>query len=400
MLRRFTTAERLFSRGQRLAARQQYDAAVEAFAQALTLRPRAVGIVLHQALALTEIGQSATAIAMLQEALTWRPDHPVLPLFLAQICFDAADYEQARRWCAHTLTVTPHNPYALGLQALVDLALGHIPQGYARLMQPFPWLMTVAEQVALRLCKSRPPSLVQLANTALNSRLLLWAETYLGQQQTPVRTLSQQLVKLDQALRTSRCLLLLDRLCTRGVMGIQRLALHVRYVGQPAAKALQLRQSAAAEAYYLGDVTTARALYTQLLHHRSELSMARQRLFEVCYEQGEFGAALDYLQPLIPGAAERSAWQASLLGELLYQAGRYVEAAAALQQAVRQELQDFKPFYYLGVCHVRQGAYPQARRCFARAVRLLHPGITALRLEEMYRVYTHAALQPQSCPIK
>jgi tetratricopeptide (TPR) repeat protein len=92
------------------------------------------------------------------------------------------------------------------------------------------------------------------------------------------------------------------------------------------------------------------------------------------------------------------AWQAGLLGELLAVAGRYAEAAKALQQAAQQGLQDFKLFYYLGLCQVHQGAHPQARRYFAQAVQLLNPGITALRLDEMHRVYTYAASPPQPYP--
>jgi tetratricopeptide (TPR) repeat protein len=398
MLRRFTTAERHFSRGQQLAAQHQYDAAVEAFGSALALRPRSVGMALHQALALAETAQGVAAIALLQEAMTWQPEHPVLPLFLGQLCFDAADYGQAKRWCLHTLTLTPHNPYALGLQALVDMALGHIPAGYACLQQPPPWPMTVAERTALRLSKSRSPSVVQLANTALKCRLLLWAETYLLQQEVPVQTLSQQLVELSSSALSTKILLLIDRLCTRSVLGIQRLALHLRYLGQPATKTHQLRQVDAAEAYYLGDAATARQRYARLLSDMPEHDLARQRLYEVCYEQGDFHAAFDYLHPLVKDDTQRTAGLAAVMGELLYLVGRYAEAEMALQDAASRGLQDWKLFYYLGMCQVRQGARQQARRWFAAAVQRLNPGIIELRLDEMYRVYTHALPQQPACP--
>jgi tetratricopeptide (TPR) repeat protein len=398
MLRRCTTAERRFSQGQRLVAQQQYDAAVEAFAQALALRPRAVGIALHQALALAETGQTTTAIATLQEAMTWQPSNPVLPLFLGQICFDAADYGQARHWCTHALTLAPDNPYALALQALVDIARGQIAQGYARLKQPVPVPTGLGERAALRLSHRCPPTLIQGANTALNSRLLLCAEAYLRHQETPVRTLSHQLVELSPSGLASRCLASIDRLCTHSVMGLQRLAFRLRYLGQPAARTRQLRQAAAAEAYYLGDVATARALYSEILQGLPEHYMARQRLFEVCYEQGDFGAALAALRVLAPDNTARPAWQAGLLGELLAVAGRYSEASGLLLQAARQGLQDYKLFYYLGVCQVHQGAYPQARRWFAQAAQLLNPGLPELRLDEMYRVYTLTVPPPPACP--
>jgi predicted Zn-dependent protease len=398
MLRRFTTAERRFSHGQQLAAQYQYDAAIEAFGSALAVQPRSVGIALHQALALAETAQVAAAMALLQEAMTWQPENPVLPLFVGQLCFDAADYGQARHWCAHTLALAPHNSYALGLQALVDMALGHISAGYACLQQPPPWPMTVAERTLLRLSKSRAPALVQLANTALKCRLLLWAETYLLQQEVPVRTLSHQLVDVSPGVLSAKILELIDRLCTRGVMGIQRLALHLRYLGRPAAQAHQLRLVNAAEAYYLGEVATARWWYTQLLQDMPEHHLVRQRLAEVCYEQGDFRAAFDYLSPLVKDDTELTAWLAGVMGELFYLVGHYAEAETALQDAVSHGLHDWKVFYYLGMCQVRQGARQQARRWFAAAVQLLNPSITELRLAEMYRVYTHSSPQPHACP--
>ena len=398
MLRRFTKTERRFSRGQQCAAQYQYHAAVEAFSSALALRPRSVGMALHQALALAETAQGAAAMATLQEAMTWQPDNPVLPLFVGQLCFDAADYGQAKHWCAHTLALAPHNPYALGLQALVDMALGHIPAGYACLQQPPPWPMTVVEQTVLRLSKSRSPSLVQLASTALKCRLLLWAETYLLQQEVPIRTLSHQLVALSPGALNSKILALIDRLCTRGVMGVHRLALHLRYLGQPATKTHRLRLVDAAEAYYLGDVATARRWYAQLLQDMPEHPLVRQRLYEVCYEQGDFHAAFDYLYSLAKDDTELPAWLAGVMGELLYLVGRYAEAEAALQDAVSHGLQDWKLFYYLGMCQVRQGARQQARRWFAAAVEMLNPGITELRLDEMYRVYTHSSPPQHACP--
>lgn len=394
MLRRITTAERLFSYGQQLAAQHQYEAAGETFTQALTLRPRTAGIALHQALALAETGQVAAAVDRLQEALLWQPKNPVLPLFMAQLWFDAADYGQAKHWCARTLAMAPHNPYALGLQALIDLARGQIPQAYARLTQPLPLPLTPAERLALRLSKSRPPSLLQLANTALSSRLLLWVETFLLQHDIPARTLSQQLVDSTPTTPAWHGLALLDRFCTRGVIGVQRLAIHLRYAGRPTTRSLWLQQADAEEAYYLGEVSTARERYTQLLQHEPADDLARQRLVDVCYEQGDFHAALAHLQAIVPHDAALSPWHASLLGELLCQVGRYTEAIAALRQAVQHGLYDFKPYYYLGVCQLRQGAHLQARRWFAQAVQWLNPGITSLRCDEMYRVYTHSVPHP------
>jgi tetratricopeptide (TPR) repeat protein len=86
------------------------------------------------------------------------------------------------------------------------------------------------------------------------------------------------------------------------------------------------------------------------------------------------------------------------MGELFYLVGRYAQAETALQDAASRGVQDWKLFYYLGMCQVRQGARQQARRWFAAAVEMLNPGITELRLDEMYRVYTHSLPPQHACP--
>ena len=68
---------------------------------------------LHQALALAETAQDGAAIATLQEAMTWQPENPVLPLFVGQLCFDAADYGQAKHWCVQPWRWHPTIPMRL-----------------------------------------------------------------------------------------------------------------------------------------------------------------------------------------------------------------------------------------------------------------------------------------------
>src|SRR2546428_4118493 len=103
MVGRVLRAEWLFRRGQRLAAQDRLDEACEAFAQALTLRPGAAGISLHQALALAETARLHEAVAALQHAMALQARNPVLPLVLGRIYSDPADYPQAATWCARAL---------------------------------------------------------------------------------------------------------------------------------------------------------------------------------------------------------------------------------------------------------------------------------------------------------
>src|SRR2546429_123229 len=69
MVRRILRTERLFRRGQKLAAQGHFDEAIKAFAQAQGLRPCAAGIYLHHALALAETSRWPEAVlALLQQA--------------------------------------------------------------------------------------------------------------------------------------------------------------------------------------------------------------------------------------------------------------------------------------------------------------------------------------------
>jgi tetratricopeptide (TPR) repeat protein len=402
MFTRMTTAERLFTRGQRHAAQQRLPEALAAFEQAAALRPRAAGIHIHWALALAEAGALAPAVEVMQQALAWQPTNPVPPLFLSQIYFDAAEYGQAQRWCAQALHLNPHNLYALALQALIVMALGQIPQGYQRLRHP-PALPTAGlERWLWRWRSDTLPALVQLSNPALQSRLLLWVETALLQHPFPARSLSRQLLADAAAPAPAAALIALDRLCTRGVMGFTRGYLRLRYAGQPARRAVRLLHTAAEEAYYLGDLPAAQTQYTRLLQQAPEMPAVLQRLCEVCYEQGEFQLALRYLQQYLaesPPGSRLDAWHTFFLGELLVQVGQYDHAAAPLEHAVALGLRHYKLFYYLGLCQLRAGQRQAARWQFARAVQELNPALAVLRLDEFYRVVQPAAAPPAAPPL-
>jgi tetratricopeptide (TPR) repeat protein len=393
MLGRLTRAARLFSRGQKLVAQDTLEAALDAFSEALTIRPRAAGLHLHRALALAEACRLQEAVVAMQQAMAQQPTNPVLPMFLGQIYLDHAEYTQAKTWCERALALNPYNTHTLALRSLTDMALGKIVQGYQCLKHPPPLPITRLERGLLRCLKSGPPSLLHLTNAACQSRLLLFVEAYLLPQGKQARTLAQQLVETSArpvaSSRTHKCITALDRLCTHGILGIKQLYIRLRYAGQPASRTVWLRQTDAEKAYYLGQTATALSLYTQLLQQAPDCLVARQQAFELCYEQGDFCHALQHFRRLVTQrapAATSDAWQSFVYGELLCQQGQHHEAAACLTQALTLGVQDYRLFYYLGLCCLRAGARREALRRFAQAVRMLNPGITELRLDEMYRV--------------
>jgi len=394
MVGRVLRAEWLFRRGQRLAAQERFDESCEAFAQALTLRPGAAGISLHQALALAETARLHEAVAALQQAMALQPSNPVLPMFLGRIYFDHADYPQAATWCARALSLNPYNCHALALQALIELASGQVHQGYQRLQQPLPLPISALERGCLWLGRSRIPSVLQQANTALQGRLLLQAETFLLQHPVQARTLVQQLLEKaaapDGETYADRLMSILDRCLTGGILGIRQLYTALRYAFRPARRAIHLDFLQAEHAAYRGQAATAQALYTKVAQQDPQMPYVQAQLCEVCYAQGKFREALQHLRRFLkqlPDPDQPSADLAILLGELLCQVGQYQEATAVLAQVVLGTVRDYRLMYYRGLCQLHAGAPAMARRHFTQAVQQLNPDIAALRLDEMYRVY-------------
>lgn len=385
-----------FRRGQALASQYRFEEAIQAFTQARAVRPRDAGLALHQALALAEVARFTDAVATMQEAIACQPANAVLPMFLGQIYFDQEAYRDAAVWCTRALALDAQNYHALGLQALLEVASGDVCTGSARLQQPLPLKLSWAERGALWLGGGRVPSLLQQANAALQSRVLVHAEAFCLRHAAHARSLAQQLSTLTPAQQGAtlgqRVVAWLDRGLTRSVMGLRKGYASLRYRGQPDAREARLLALRATEAMYLGDYPTAQALYEALLPHTPDPAACHEQLFELCYEQGDFRTALTHwssLEAPEQDASHQRAEYALVQGELYYQTGQYEAARHAFAQAAAQRMRDYKLAYYLGLEHIRTGDTRLARRHFADAVRLLNPDIATLRLGEMHRLALH-----------
>ncbi len=383
-----TRGERHFSYAQRLAAQGASAEALPVFEQALALRPTA-GRYLHWALALSETNRLSAAVEAMHRAIALQPANAVLPMFLAQILFDHADYTPARAWCTEALTHNAHACRSQALLALIDLAEGNIGPGYQRLQQPQPLSLSYGERLVLQLGIFEPPPLYQQPSAAWQSRLLLVAESYLLRHEAEARTLAQQLVQAFSAARSPH-LLWADRLLRRGVMRLRRLGCHLRYIRQSTTKSACLLYLRAEAAYDSGQLTEAAALYGQSVAPRPMQATVQQRLCAIAYEQGDFRRALNHFRRGLKHTSRPShltAWDALLLGELQYQVGNYEQAWIAFADAATDSLQDYTLSYYLGLRHLRAGEPDAARRCFAQALCRLNPDVATLRLNEMYRVH-------------
>ena len=185
MLARMSRTERLFTRAQNLRFVDQYEDSIEVFEQAHKLNPTHTGISLHWALALSDAARFDQACDVLQNAVKLQPSNPVLHVFLGQINFDHENYIQALKCCQQALKHDPLNVYAYGLMMLIPLAQGKVDEAYQSLTRPPSNQWGNVWQALHRRGLVRLPSTEQLANVALQSRLLLTVETYAWQNNLP-----------------------------------------------------------------------------------------------------------------------------------------------------------------------------------------------------------------------
>ena len=156
-------ASRFFVQGQRLAANDQIDEALNAFEQALcpaasnsrdtpSLRP-----------GLSAANRLDEAVSAMQKAMAIEPNNAVLPMFLGLILFDHTDYAEAQAWCEQSLRLNPRQLRAQALLALIDLAQGRVIRGYERLQQSQQPSVSMLERLALD-CRMTPATSLISAN--------------------------------------------------------------------------------------------------------------------------------------------------------------------------------------------------------------------------------------------
>ena len=399
MIRHFCTARGLLTRAQRLVVAGKINEALVLFERAGTLPKPSAGLYLHWALALSEAGRLDEAVQAMQQALTLQPSNAVLPMFLGQIFFDHAEYTQAQTWCERALELDAQQWRSAAFLALIALARGDIPQGYQALQTPYTFSASALDRLALRLRLCHPPTLAQQISAAWQSRLLLAVESYLLQHAAQAHTLTQQLFHAESEAQAHQRISWVDRLFTRSVMQCRRMLCYLRYATQPSRKTAALLYVQAEEAYYLGHLETAAALYRRIGKVLPVQDIIQQRLGDIAYEQGDYTQALAALRHCIGQETpldDLDAWTVMMLGELCYHTGDYQQAFKALTHAAARPVppQDYKLTYYLGLCKLRSGARREARTYFTQAVQLLNPDIASLRLHEAYRVSQHQAGQP------
>lgn len=393
MLARLSRTERLFTQAQKLFVNGEIERAIHTFQAAHTLSPDHYGVCLHLALALSEAGCRNEACEVMQQAITLRPCSSVLYLFLGQIYFDHEDFTEAKKQFLTAHAIDPFNVNTQTYLGLIALIEGDIQQSYDALTRPISIPAGTTEQTVHRLGISSPPSTLQLANVALQSRLLVAIESYFLKHELSPRSLSRQLADLPQSLPPnipSRCLSTIDSLLTHIVLGTKRFFVLLRFFYNRNLRRDAIRHIRADESYYLCQTSQAIVSYQQILTQRPDSSIVKQRLFELQYESGDFDKALTYLLELTCyGTPQHKPTPSDCLylGELFYLGGKAQEGRRYLDQAVTSQMNEFKLYYFIGLDELRAGRKKNARQRFAQSLRLLNPDICLLRLNELNRIH-------------
>ncbi len=392
-------ASRFFVQGQRLAAEERLDEALNAFEQALAREPQMAGAHLHYALALSDADRLDDAVTAMQKAMAIEPQNAVLPMFLGHILFDHADYTRAQSWCEQSLTMNPQQLRAQALLALIDLTEGRVAQGYERLQQSQSPSLSMWEQLAFKCGMHPPPLLYQQASSMWQSRLLLVVESHLMRAGSHVPTLADRLIHDSPQAEAMQSVNVVDRMLTPCIMTIIRLSYRLRYASQPPLRDMWLRYAQAETAYFSAQPDVATNIYEKLIADFPEPQRLEQRLYEIAYAQGDFKRAWQHWRRWADTAASNlSPLDQLQQAELQYQAGDYEGTQATIEQITTLPWRDFRVPYYQGLCHLQVGARREAHRCFVETTRRLNPNIVGVRLDELHRLHQAQPRSPVAAP--
>jgi tetratricopeptide (TPR) repeat protein len=347
-------ADREYSRASRLARAGKPGEAVKAFDRVLAVFPNHARAHGQRALALAAAGRVGDAVRAAKQAANLAPGSHAPLLILGQIHYDAGRFEEARKAFSAAARLDPENRLVQAYLGLALMAMGRAKEGAGLLKDHLLY-----------------------ANTGLEGRLLTLAEQYLWAHREQAKSLEEQLapeeggrdlrpagfgLRLASAMRK---LVLLPLAALRGRRA--RLALLVEealsvHDLEGAIGALRAAGGAGADPEWVA--LSLAGVYMQL---RKPQSAAEQLAS-------------------LPGEAREDPGVAVLVGEALFESGRYEEAREPLAVAAERFTREFAPPYYRGLCEIALGQPQAATPWFIQSCERLHPHIAEKRLQEMLRV--------------
>lgn len=347
-------ADRAYSEACRLARAGEPAAAVKAFDRVLATHPKHARARCQRARALAAAGRPGDAVRAAREASELAPRNHAPLLFLGQIQYDSGHVEEARKALSRAARLDAENRLVQAYLGLTLLAIGRMAEG--------------AELLEAHLL---------YANEGLEGRLLTLAEQYLWERKAQARSLEEQLTPDEGARET-------------GPVGLGlRLASAVRRVFLLPLAALRGRKHRLAllaeEAMSVGDLDGATALLKEAEKAGADTEWAALGLASVFMQARKPEAAVEQVARLGERAHDDPE-VAILMGEALFEAGRYADARGPLEVAAARFSREFAPPYFRGLCEIALGRPRDATRWFTQTCERLNPHIAKKRLAEMIRV--------------
>lgn len=364
-------AERLFSKGQKLLKSGNIELAIDSFEQTLSVDPKYARVYLHKTIALSQMKQYEEAVTSLNKAIDLAPSNPAFPMFVGIVRFDQGKYKHALRAFDKSLSITEKNALALSYKGLTLICLERFDEGFELLKE------SIAD-----------------VNSEFQSRLLLYCEKYLLQNEDLANSLDEAISKESEALQPSGTFKTYLTNLTNGIGKILDttefvmlyMSLSVWHILQPKKRKAYSYYVTGEKERYAGNLDAAIEAYKKTLESFPDLDEAKAGLGEVYLEKDEYDEALKYADGIREENRDNPVYH-MLLGLASYKLNKFDEAIEEFNLVIENFPDGYEPFYYLGLCHLAKEDEDQARKAFARATDKINPGIAKKRLAEVTRIH-------------
>jgi tetratricopeptide (TPR) repeat protein len=372
---RLFKSDLLFSRGQNYASTGRLDEALIAFDQALQLSPNNGGILLHKALALSENNKYDKAIAIIQNAIALNPKNSIYYMFLGRIHYDNRMFDAAIQTLDKSLSIDPDNTLTRCLRNLSVLAKKHNDDAFKQLKIEF-----------------------KNANLEFQSRLLFLCELFLIKTNEDLK--STENTPAENPISHNKIIQFFDNM----VYSLWMMNYKIRYFRD--------KRKLSAYIHYLEgmkisstNLSSAIEEYKKALNVYPELEEARDQLIDFHFQRNDFSHVLEYIEPegnldnestsqlgkepnkqlSIKTGNQKYLSNSNILlsGIAYYYLGKYDKSTERLLDAIEKGNDDYRTFYYLGLCNLASGDIEQSKSWFRKAVEKIDIKFFQQRLDKM-----------------
>ena len=377
-------AEMLLRRGQHAIQAGRLDQARDALERALAVRADFAPAILYKAVALGERGDHGEALAWAGRAVALVPRRAAYRLIQGRLAYDAGNDEAAAQSFEEAIRLSPDNrlaaayrllvrirrslpgPEAADLDALDRLLVNTNPSFQAR------WLILCEDGLAAFAPHGRSLALQMIGATYLDSPPDV-PSTFYQRWWRELKAFGEQLNNFSAARRETQVL---------------RQEIGVRLKAGDGQGALDCLEGAIEHLGREGDLSD---LYLDLCLYQGRYGSILEDLGSETDIRGLEDLAARRNEPGMGRKVDAEIQRLTILGLVRFHQGRWQGAVRLFEAVAAADPRDYIAPYFLGAAHLAAHRPRPAREWFARAVAVVNPGISGLRLQEWRRCL---ALQP------